>query len=317
MQPGRADVIGAGGADPRPGARASPCLGRRPPGVRERHPRRHRLVWWAVADGGPGARPRGRGDHPMSELLPHPLTGQPFPSPVPPGAGWPEDPADARHAGGAQRSRGPHPRTAPRSPSSTRGYRSAARASGWSGGGRTAADQAGVVRRPALLGAAHRGVGGRPAEASSSSVSLRPRTAGTAPAGSSPGIAAGTGSSPRCTGSGWPRRRRRSTPGTASELIGARMVAAVRCAPPVNKPTTEERDTCAPWLRRELALVMPRVRAVVCLGSFGWAAAWRALGSRVRRTPSPAALRPRRRGRPPPARRHRHDAVAATGDRTG
>ena len=31
-------------------------------------------------------------------------------------------------------------------------------------------------------------------------------------------------------------------------LIGARMVAAVRCAPPENKPTPDERDTCAPWL---------------------------------------------------------------------
>jgi uracil-DNA glycosylase family 4 len=65
--------------------------------------------------------------------------------------------------------------------------------------------------------------------------------------------------------------------GDGQELIETRMVAAVRCAPPDNKPTTVERDTCAPWLRRELELVLPSVKALVCLGSFGWDAALRAL----------------------------------------
>jgi uracil-DNA glycosylase family 4 len=65
--------------------------------------------------------------------------------------------------------------------------------------------------------------------------------------------------------------------GDGQRLLGARMVAAVRCAPPDNKPTTEERDTCAPWLHREIALVGDSVQAVVCLGSFGWDAALRAL----------------------------------------
>jgi uracil-DNA glycosylase family 4 len=65
--------------------------------------------------------------------------------------------------------------------------------------------------------------------------------------------------------------------GDGQRLLGARMVAAVRCAPPDNKPTVEERDTCAPWLHREIALVGHSVRAVVCLGSFGWDAALRAL----------------------------------------
>jgi uracil-DNA glycosylase family 4 len=61
------------------------------------------------------------------------------------------------------------------------------------------------------------------------------------------------------------------------ELRGTRVLSAVRCAPPANKPTTEERDTCAPWMDREVALLLPRVRAVVCLGSFGWDAALRTL----------------------------------------
>jgi uracil-DNA glycosylase len=57
-------------------------------------------------------------------------------------------------------------------------------------------------------------------------------------------------------------------------LIGARMVAAVRCAPPGNKPTPAERDTCAPWLVSEFRLVAPTLRSVVCLGGFAWQALW-------------------------------------------
>lgn len=60
-------------------------------------------------------------------------------------------------------------------------------------------------------------------------------------------------------------------------LIGARMLAAVRCAPPANKPTTEERDTCSPWLVAELAMVQPSTRVVVALGQFAWTAAFPAL----------------------------------------
>jgi len=43
--------------------------------------------------------------------------------------------------------------------------------------------------------------------------------------------------------------------GDGQRLLRTRMVAAVRCAPPANAPTPEERDTCAPWLDRELAFV--------------------------------------------------------------
>jgi uracil-DNA glycosylase family 4 len=64
--------------------------------------------------------------------------------------------------------------------------------------------------------------------------------------------------------------------GDGLALSGAYVTAAVRCAPPANKPTPAERDTCAPYLHRELAL-LDRVRVVVCLGAFGWEAAWRAL----------------------------------------
>jgi uracil-DNA glycosylase family 4 len=56
-------------------------------------------------------------------------------------------------------------------------------------------------------------------------------------------------------------------------LMGVRVVAAVRCAPPANRPATGERDTCAHWLDREVELMLPSVRAVVALGSFAWSAA--------------------------------------------
>jgi uracil-DNA glycosylase family 4 len=56
------------------------------------------------------------------------------------------------------------------------------------------------------------------------------------------------------------------------------IAAAVRCAPPGNKPLPSERDNCAPYLQRELAL-LAGVRAVVALGAYGWASALRALGA--------------------------------------
>jgi uracil-DNA glycosylase family 4 len=64
------------------------------------------------------------------------------------------------------------------------------------------------------------------------------------------------------------------TAGDGQRLRDARMVAVVRCAPPANKPTTEERDTCAPWLVAELKHVSPSVRAIVALGGFAWQALW-------------------------------------------
>ncbi len=63
------------------------------------------------------------------------------------------------------------------------------------------------------------------------------------------------------------------------ELNGAWVTAAVRCAPPANKPLPSERDNCLPYAAEELRL-MPRVRVIVCLGAFGWDAACRLLSLR-------------------------------------
>ena len=50
------------------------------------------------------------------------------------------------------------------------------------------------------------------------------------------------------------------------------MTAAVKCAPPANKPLPSERDNCAPYLVHELAALEP-LRVVLALGAFAWAAA--------------------------------------------
>lgn len=62
--------------------------------------------------------------------------------------------------------------------------------------------------------------------------------------------------------------------GDGQRLVNTRMVAAVRCAPPQNKPSVAERDACAPWLTAELGLVADGLRAIVCLGHFAWQAIW-------------------------------------------
>jgi uracil-DNA glycosylase len=67
--------------------------------------------------------------------------------------------------------------------------------------------------------------------------------------------------------------------GDGQRLVGTRMVAAVRCAPPANKPSVTERDACAPWLTAEFGRVTGSVMVIVCLGGFAWQAAWGMLRS--------------------------------------
>jgi uracil-DNA glycosylase len=62
------------------------------------------------------------------------------------------------------------------------------------------------------------------------------------------------------------------------KLTNCWITAAVRCAPPANKPKPTERDNCASWLHRELELI-PSARVIVCLGAFAWDAALRLLGN--------------------------------------
>lgn len=68
---------------------------------------------------------------------------------------------------------------------------------------------------------------------------------------------------------------------------GVRIVAPVRCAPPANKPTPAERSTCAPWLTAEWRLVAPHVRVLVALGGFAWQVVLRLLAGELAGQPKP------------------------------
>ena len=76
------------------------------------------------------------------------------------------------------------------------------------------------------------------------------------------------------------------SPDDGLALDGCWIAAAVRCAPPANKPTPVERDTCLPFALRELDL-LPAVRVIVCLGSFAWDAALRILAAGGETVPRP------------------------------
>jgi uracil-DNA glycosylase len=71
------------------------------------------------------------------------------------------------------------------------------------------------------------------------------------------------------------------------ELIGVRRLAAVRCAPPANKPTPVERETCSPWMQREMQLLRPTMEVVIALGSFAWSTVWATLPALGYEVPRP------------------------------
>ena len=80
-------------------------------------------------------------------------------------------------------------------------------------------------------------------------------------------------------------------PGSTHREDGLRLTdvfvsAAVRCAPPANKPTPAERDACRPWLEAELDL-MPQLRVMVTLGSFAWTQTLKLLEGRGLAIPKP------------------------------
>lgn len=208
--------------------------------------------------------------------LPHPVTGGLFPSPVPPGTGWPADPASA----------GTPVATDPRDVATLADSaedlaqldaavsvcRACPRLVTWR-------EDVARAKRASFAGEPY---WGRPV-AGWGDESPRVLVVGLAPAangGNRTGrIFTGDRSGDWLFASlhrvGLATQETSLHAGDGQRLIGTRMVATVRCAPPDNKPTVEERDTCAPWLVRELTLVSGSVRAVVCLGSYGWDAALR------------------------------------------
>jgi uracil-DNA glycosylase family 4 len=75
--------------------------------------------------------------------------------------------------------------------------------------------------------------------------------------------------------------------GDGQRLTAVRMAAAVRCAPPANKPEPAERDACAPWLTAELGLLRDSLRVVVCLGHYAWQTLWPQLSGSGYAVPRP------------------------------
>jgi len=207
----------------------------------------------------------------------HPLTGDLFPSPVPPGTGWPDDPA--------------RPDTpVARTPAEVVVLAAThdldelgARVSVCAACPRLVTWREDVARRK-RASFADQPYWGRPiagwgaADPSVLIVGLAPAANGGNRTGR---VFTGDSSGDWLFASlhrvGLARQATSAHAGDGQQLIDARMLAAVRCAPPDNKPTPVERDTCAPWIEQEVRLLAPSTRVVVCLGSFGWSAALKAL----------------------------------------
>lgn len=211
----------------------------------------------------------------MSELLPHPATGELFESPVPPGTGWPGDPATpetpvARTAAQVRRLA----RSVPLAEVDARVSvcRACPRLVRWR-------EDVAVQKRASY---ADQPYWGRPSPGWGATeprillVGLAPAANGANRTGR---VFTGDRSGDWLFASlhrvGLARTATSVHAADGQELIDTRMVATVRCAPPQNKPTTTERDTCAPWIEAELALLEEHVQVVVALGGFGWDAALR------------------------------------------
>lgn len=224
----------------------------------------------------------------MSELRPHPRTGQPFPSPVPPGTGWPGDPARPR----------------------TRQARNAEDVTQFAERSRTLAD---LDARSSVCRACPRLVDWREEVAARRRRSFdaepywgRPvpsfgdRNAQLLVVGLAPAAHGANRTGRMFTGdrsgdwlfaamhrAGYANRAQSLDAADGLELTGARIVAPVRCAPPDNRPSTVERHTCAPWMDREIELLSGTMTAILALGGVAWQATFAALARLGWQVPRP------------------------------
>mgnify|MGYP001253999835 CR=1 FL=1 len=203
---------------------------------------------------------------------PHPLTGRPFPSPVPPGTGWPEDPAAPRTpvARDAEDVR--------RLSAGARGVseldarvsvcRACPRLVAWREQVATTGRRASFADQPYW---GRPGPGFGPPGAPVLVVGLAPAANGANRTGRMfTGDRSGDWIYAALHRAGYAALPTSEHAGDGQRLTGVRIVATVRCAPPANKPTVAERDTCRPWLARDLELAAPHLRSVLALGSIAW-----------------------------------------------
>jgi uracil-DNA glycosylase len=206
---------------------------------------------------------------------PHPTTGQEFVSPVPPGTGWPGDPATGRTpiATDAEEVR--------RLASSARDVATLdARVSVCRACARLVAWREEVARTGRRKAFADQPYWGRPGPGFGDPaprllvVGLAPAANGTNRTGRMfTGDRSGDWIYAALHRAGYAAVPWSRHAGDGQALVGARIVAAVRCAPPANQPTPVERDTCGHWLDRDLELAAPTVRVLLALGSIAWDAA--------------------------------------------
>jgi len=204
-------------------------------------------------------------------VLPHPVTGVLFASPVPPGTGWPTDRATDRTA--VARSRDDVHRLAASVPdlaeldARVSVCRACPRLVAWR-------EEVAVAKRRAY---ADQPYWGRPVTGWGDErpwllvVGLAPAVHGGNRTGRVfTGDRSGDWIFAALHRAGLATRATSEQAGDGQQLLGARIAAAVRCAPPGNRPEPGERDSCAPWLDREVTLVAPTLRAVLALGAFAW-----------------------------------------------
>lgn len=208
----------------------------------------------------------------MNRLDPHPITGELFASPVPPGSGWPGDPATgatpiARSAGRV--------RTLASSASSLEALnarisvcRACPRLVSWR------EEVATVGRRASFAGEPY---WGRPGpwfgdpSAPILIVGLAPAANGANRTGRMfTGDASGDFLFAALHRTGYANQAMSVGAGDGLSLTGIRILASARCAPPENKPTADEKSRCLPWLRRDLELT-PGLHTIMTLGGIGWA----------------------------------------------
>ena len=202
----------------------------------------------------------------------HPVTGQVFGSPVPPGTGWPGDPA-TRHTAVA---RSPEA-VADLASGATHVAELDARVSVCRACPRLVQWRESVATTGRRASFADQPYWGRPGpgfgdpDAQVLVVGLAPAANGTNRTGRMfTGDRSGDWLYAALHRGGYASQPQSWAAGDGLVLRNLRIVAAVRCAPPDNTPTTEEKATCAPWLDRDLALAAPRLRSVLALGAIGW-----------------------------------------------
>lgn len=219
---------------------------------------------------------------------PHPVVGGSFASPVPPGSGWPDDPATAAtpvaHSASEVATLAAGATSARELDARVSVCRACPRLVAWR-------EDVAVTKRRSYAGEPYWGrpiAGWGSPEPEVLVVGLAPAANGGNRTGRIfTGDRSGDWLFAALHRVGLATQPTSAHAGDGQQLIRTRMLAAVRCAPPANKPTPAERDTCEPWLDAELAEVLGSTRAIVCLGSFAWDATLRALARQSLPVPRP------------------------------